>query len=142
VLCHMPVGKFVHSLKNSDLSGKERDVTAHVLQCIIENPFEESMQICKKLNLTKEDLKYYYSIIQHSNIAQKILQHSFPRHYSFFRDRILFDGFWEMVFEGKNPFPIEVEIHPSEVCNLRCQFCPTLDNDYKDQDYYPELKKR
>jgi len=134
--------KFAFSLKNSYLSVKKIEVAKSVLKSILENPFAESIEICKRLKLTKEELKECYLIIQKTNIAQKILESCFPRHYSFFRDRILFNFFWKKLFEGKNPYPIEVEIHPSERCNLRCQFCPTLNNDYKDQDYYQELKNK
>jgi len=138
----MTMGEFASSLQKFGISRKEIDFVMCVLQHIIKDPFEESMKICKALKLKKEQLKYYYSIIQQSSIAQEILQKNFPRHYSLFRDRFLFTDFWKKVFGGKNPFPIEVEIHPSEICNLKCQFCPTLGNDYKNQEYYPRLKDK
>jgi len=134
--------QFANHLKNSDLSRKEIWSAARVLESVLCNPFEKSATIYQKLKITEDQLKRCYLIIQQSRAAQKILQLSFPRHYTLFRDRILSDDIWKKVFAGENPFPTEIEIHPSEVCNINCQFCPTAGHDYKNQDYYSEMKRK
>lgn len=138
----MSTSAFIDSLQNSGISEQKINNVMNVFQCVIESPFEKNMKICSRLNLAKDELKYCYSVIQKSVEAQKMLEQSFPRHYSFFRDRFFSNNFLKKIFEHENPFPIEIEIHPSEVCNINCQFCPTVGNDYKDQEYYSELKPR
>jgi TDP-4-amino-4,6-dideoxy-D-glucose deaminase len=118
--------KSLKIFKNAFPSPKTKNVANQILRELFLKPYMLSEELCRKFNISKEDLKRIYAVIRASREARELFEFS-PYYYltrvleNLSKDSVR----TSRILNGERPFPLSetMELFISENCNAKCKFC-------------------